>query len=191
MRIVRFLYDFRYMYFAHTWNQANTIECRYNVVQYNMILHTLLRQSINRNSYSQQTPHITPSYLTLTGKLWGVYCEEFGENWLRYNGTALYKVPLKSCQSRTVGLAFILDTAWYCNSFEYQVPVDFIYCYRKTSNISCTLVGNKIDDHSDVVGALPVGAAPTTSSFSTEHPASMDRAKTIARLVKKHLSLGI
>ena len=39
--------------------------------------------------------------------------------------------------------------------------------YRKTSNIRHTLVGNKIVDHSDVVGALPVGAAPTTSSFST------------------------
>ena len=39
--------------------------------------------------------------------------------------------------------------------------------YRKTSNISRTLVGNKIADHSDVVGASPVGAAPTTSSFST------------------------
>ena len=39
--------------------------------------------------------------------------------------------------------------------------------YRKTSNISHTLVGNKIVDHSDVVEASPVGAAPTTSSFST------------------------
>ena len=39
--------------------------------------------------------------------------------------------------------------------------------YRKTSNIRRTLVGNKIVDHSDVVGASPVGAAPTTSSFST------------------------
>ena len=38
--------------------------------------------------------------------------------------------------------------------------------YRKTSNISCTLIGKKIVDHSDVVGAAPVGAAPTTS-FST------------------------
>ena len=43
--------------------------------------------------------------------------------------------------------------------------VKFKYC--KTSNIRCTLVGNKIVDHSDVVGASPVGAAPTTSSFST------------------------
>ena len=39
--------------------------------------------------------------------------------------------------------------------------------YRKTSYISRTLLGNKIVDNSDVVGASPVGAAPTTSSFST------------------------
>ena len=39
--------------------------------------------------------------------------------------------------------------------------------YHQISNISRTLVGNKIIDHSDVVGASPVGAAPTTSSFST------------------------
>ena len=39
--------------------------------------------------------------------------------------------------------------------------------YRKISNISRTLVGNKIVDNSYVVGASPVGAAPTTSSFST------------------------
>ena len=40
--------------------------------------------------------------------------------------------------------------------------------YRKVSNIRRTLVGNKIVDHSDVVEASsPVGAAPTTSSFST------------------------
>ena len=39
--------------------------------------------------------------------------------------------------------------------------------YRKTSNISRTLVGNEIVYNSDVVGASPVGAAPTTSSFST------------------------
>ena len=39
--------------------------------------------------------------------------------------------------------------------------------YHTVSYISRTLVGNKIVDHSDVVGASPVGAAPTTSSFST------------------------
>ena len=37
--------------------------------------------------------------------------------------------------------------------------------YRQTSNLSCTLVGNKIVDHSDVVGAPPIGAAPTSSHY--------------------------
>ena len=39
--------------------------------------------------------------------------------------------------------------------------------YRQTSSISRTLIGDKIADHSDVVGPSPVGAAPTTSSIST------------------------
>ena len=39
--------------------------------------------------------------------------------------------------------------------------------YCQVSNIRRTLVGNNIVDHSDVVGASPIGAAPTTSSFST------------------------
>ena len=39
--------------------------------------------------------------------------------------------------------------------------------YRQVSNIRRTLVGNKIVDNSDVVGASPVGAAPTTSELST------------------------
>ena len=39
--------------------------------------------------------------------------------------------------------------------------------YRQTSDISHTLAGNKIVDHSDAVGASPVGAAPITPSFST------------------------
>ena len=47
-----------------------------------------------------------------------------------------------------------------CNSLAQKY-----YC--KTSNISRTFVGNNIVDNSDVVGASPVGAAPTTSSFST------------------------
>ena len=39
--------------------------------------------------------------------------------------------------------------------------------YRQTSTLSRTLVGKTIADHSDLVGASPVGAAPTTSLFST------------------------
>ena len=50
------------------------------------------------------------------------------------------------------------------NRFEYLMGEK---TYRQTSNISRTLVGNKIVDHSDVDVAPPVGAAPTTSSIST------------------------
>ena len=42
--------------------------------------------------------------------------------------------------------------------------------YCQTSNISYTLVSSKIVDHSDLIGAQPVGAAPTTSSFFTSTP---------------------
>ena len=55
------------------------------------------------------------------------------------------------------------------------------------SNIRCTFVGNKIVDHSDVVGAVLTGA----SSLSTWYMASMDWAKTTARRVDKHLRFGI
>ena len=43
----------------------------------------------------------------------------------------------------------------------------FNYNYRQVSNIRHTLVGNQIVGHSDVVGAAPVGTAPTKSSFPT------------------------
>ena len=45
------------------------------------------------------------------------------------------------------------------------VLLDIDQSYPKNANIRGTLVGNKIVDHSDVVGVSPVAAAPTTSSF--------------------------
>ena len=45
------------------------------------------------------------------------------------------------------------------------VAEDDLELYCETSNIRRTLLSNKIVDHSDVDGASPVGAAPTTSSF--------------------------
>ena len=41
------------------------------------------------------------------------------------------------------------------------------FIYLQASNIRRTWESNKIVDHSDVVGASPVGDAPTTSSLST------------------------
>ena len=57
----------------------------------------------------------------------------------------------------------IFDFEFMPFHFSLYLPLD----YRQVSNIRRTLVGNQIVDHSDVVGASPVGAAPTTSSFST------------------------
>ena len=69
---------------------------------------------------------------------------------------------------------FFLVTDYYSITLPNSMPTIQLCCidpgktkYRQVSNISRTLVGNKIVDHSDVVGASPVGAAPTTSSFST------------------------
>ena len=43
-----------------------------------------------------------------------------------------------------------------------KLHVDY-HIYRQVSNIRHTLAGNKVVDHSNIVGASPVGAAPTTS----------------------------
>ena len=55
---------------------------------------------------------------------------------------------------------------WMSNYIQ-MFYVNVITCTytRKTCNTRRTLVGNNIFDHSDVVGASPVGAAPTASSF--------------------------
>ena len=55
--------------------------------------------------------------------------------------------------------------AW--NQIGNKPLLEQMMTYLKTSNISRTLECNKIDDHSGVVGASPVGAAPTTSSYLT------------------------
>ena len=56
-----------------------------------------------------------------------------------------------------------MKSSMYVTLMFYKIQ----YMYRQVPNIRCTSVGNKIVDHSDVVGASPVSAAPTTYSFST------------------------
>ena len=92
-----------------------------------------------------------------------------------FNYCATFMTPPRQTNSRlTPNMSVFMRP--YCLAKQYWVRQhDYIWCialqgckiYRKTSNISRTLVGNKIVDNSDVVGASPVGAAPTTSSFST------------------------
>ena len=64
----------------------------------------------------------------------------------------------------TVWLTVLMQTIFAVNE---NIPVPHVGNYRQSSNIRRTLTGNRIVDHSDVVGASPDGAAPTTSSFST------------------------
>ena len=85
---------------------------------------------------------------------------------VRYGTGALWDIGLVHC-----GIVDLARTGKKSDEFQH-------YCshsrgvftnvdYSQVSDIRRTLVGNKIVDHSDVVGASPVGAAPTTSSFST------------------------
>ena len=67
-----------------------------------------------------------------------------------------------------------------------ETQLHFMSIYRKTYNRRGILVGNKLVDHSDVVGASPVGAAPTTFSFCSHHMASIYRTNTTARTDENH-----
>ena len=58
----------------------------------------------------------------------------------------------------------------YCEMLKVKrtlIVTGWLNIYRQTSNIRRTLAGNLVVDNSDVVGASPVGAAPTTSELST------------------------
>ena len=59
------------------------------------------------------------------------------------------------------------DWKLFCDIKVFYTMDQIDNCYRQVSNMSQTLVGNKIVDYFDVIGASPVGTAPTTSSFST------------------------
>ena len=68
--------------------------------------------------------------------------------------------------SFTSALTFVIGALYTISGYIRQYSINY-QAYRQISNIKRTFVGNQIVGHSDVVGASPVGAAPTTSSFST------------------------
>ena len=73
-------------------------------------------------------------------------------------------VPIISFDHVEINISRSNEKELSCSSW-FEIERMAVYYYRQTSDISCTLVGNKIVGHSDVVGASPVGAAPTISSF--------------------------
>ena len=85
-----YTWGYTYLRCRDFMENANTVESLSNAVQYIMLFHRTLqwlKSNINQNLNPQKTPH---TERTLTGKLWGVVSEGLGENWSRYNGTALY-----------------------------------------------------------------------------------------------------
>ena len=81
----------------------------------------------------------------------------------------IYTIELAWCQGVKTGTRINYQSESDVTQVEriYMSHMSHGGYYRQTSNVNRTLVGNKIVDHSDGVGASPVGAAPTTSSFST------------------------
>ena len=68
--------------------KSHTVECRYDAVQHNMIVHMVQqwpRQNIHCRLYSRKHLISYPH-----GRAMGVFRKDLGENWPLYNGTALY-----------------------------------------------------------------------------------------------------
>ena len=96
-----------------------------------------------------------------------------------FNSRHIYILCKNDDQKHSIACCSISIMIWQKNN------------YRQVSNIKRTLVGDKIVDHSDIVGASPVGVAPTISSFCTEHLASIDWVKANVRWDENHLSFVI
>ena len=108
-----------------------------------------------------------------------------------------HKIIITKRMTRFLGPQILgpnLKTSICNNDIFLLIEINMHNAYYQISYINRTLVGDEIVDHSDVVGASPVGAAPTTSSSrlnSVKHLATIDWAEKTARWDKKHLSVVI
>ena len=139
--------------------------------------------NLEDNTFNQigriKNPHIKTNYQ----RFWcSVLTEKPIVSWLYFKQVSIRVCGLQnSLTFPRVFSAFLWPwdpSSMFCYYFNYNFVnkmrihhqshrISSIWSYRKVSNISHTLVGNQIVDKSDVVGASPVSAAPTTSSFST------------------------
>ena len=86
------------------------------------------------NLYSQWQRHPIAS---LTGELWGVCCEDFGENWLRYNGTALYIVFLKIKHGECHGISGLILGLCPANERHRSKVTPSLIGWAQTENLPC------------------------------------------------------
>ena len=94
------------------------------------------------------------------------------EYWdMKYENQITYFIYPSTINETALNNTINIAIAWYClvlqlllnlNPYRSVRKIITKEIYRQTSNVSRTLEGNKIADHSDVVGASPVAVAPTT-----------------------------
>ena len=129
-------------------------------------------------SRSRVYGHWWPIYFPLESMVMCVYgYDTIASNIVMNNDTVDFCVPRNGSIFVEVQLCtpFVIAYFWHHLISLFYICIHTVSCaalyatliYPQTSNIMCNLIGNKIVDHSDVIGASPVGAAPTTSSFST------------------------
>ena len=83
------------------------------------------------------------------------------QNTIIFNQENAFKISSAKCQP------VCPDCNVIGSMFESVLFPESIQATVKSLILDALKLGNKIIDNSDVVGASPVGAAPTTSSFST------------------------
>ena len=66
-----------------------TVESHYSVVRYNLAIVCDTTMVVAEHKSELKLTKDTP-YLALKSELWGVYCEDLGKDWPRYNDTPLY-----------------------------------------------------------------------------------------------------
>ena len=97
--------------------QCNTMQCNVmqcNTIQYNTILHHC--SDWGRMQFRVWTHKRHPPYLAPTGELWGVFWEDFEDNWPRYNGIALYIGASPSHNKLST------NSSWGTKLLHYHIP---------------------------------------------------------------------
>ena len=95
--------------------------------------------------FTKDTP-----YLALTDELWGVFSEDLGENWQRYNGTTLYSIftNLRLCSLVEVlvchmfGAKPLLAPMLTHSQLAHRIKIP----WKSNQNTNCFIQGNEIEN---------------------------------------------
>ena len=113
-----------------------------------------LRQSVNQ----EFEPTKDTAYLTLTGELCDVVCEDLGENWLHYNGTALYLIFKTTQHIHNTNIQ--TTKIWLCVILTSSCVIPKLKCFlsRFAVVFAQSIEARCWVENKDVVGAAPTGS---------------------------------